>query len=368
MNLTLISVIVPVYNVEKYLKKCLESIINQSYKNLEIILVNDGSTDSSLEICKSFTNDSRVVLIDKENEGLSSARQKGIESANGQFFCTIDSDDYLEKNYIEKMYKKIKSDAADICVCATRLIFKNGSTSTLGFKNSSLSAVKITKKEIYSNYIKLKSQYYMSDSWNKLYRTDFVRSSGVEFSLAKKYNGTDLLFNHKLLLHLPVISVVNEPLYNHQILENTRTSRKNKQLQKGFTIILDEIINEMNNLNYSDNINIQLSYLYVDFLRFAAIDLYNETRRFGEMQEAFKEFMMNNNEYLLKNKRIDLDYKQMHTKDLKIFCHLLKKGNSYNFIRYLKAKEIYNFVRYLKVKRIYEKIKTKRLQWATKLK
>ena len=101
MNEPLISVIVPVYNVEKYLPQCLDSIKNQTYTNLEIILVDDGSTDSSESICEDYAkSDSRIKLYHKENGGLSDARNYGIERASGQYFTFIDSDDYITKDYV----------------------------------------------------------------------------------------------------------------------------------------------------------------------------------------------------------------------------------------------------------------------------
>ena len=98
----LISVIVPVYNVEEYLEECLNSILVQTYTNLEILIVNDGSTDNSLEILQEFSQrDSRITIFTKENGGLSSARNLAIDEAKGEYFTFIDSDDYIEENYIE---------------------------------------------------------------------------------------------------------------------------------------------------------------------------------------------------------------------------------------------------------------------------
>ena len=109
MEKDLISVIVPVYNVEKYLEKCLESIINQTYKNIEIILVDDGSTDKSKVICDEYKKkDERIVLIHKPNGGLSDARNEGIKLAKGKYITFVDSDDYLELEYIEYLYNLIK--------------------------------------------------------------------------------------------------------------------------------------------------------------------------------------------------------------------------------------------------------------------
>ncbi|MBR6515660.1 MAG: glycosyltransferase family 2 protein [Bacilli bacterium] len=114
----LISIIVPIYNSELYLEQCIESIINQSYGNLEIILVDDGSTDNSLLICQKYAEiDKRIIVVSKQNGGVSSARNKGIELANGKFISFIDSDDFVNSNYISKMYLKCLNDGSDLVFC-----------------------------------------------------------------------------------------------------------------------------------------------------------------------------------------------------------------------------------------------------------
>lgn len=132
----LISVVVPVYNVEKYLQKCIDSIINQTYKKIEIILVNDGSTDNSLSICNEYKKtDSRIQVIDKKNGGLSSARNVGIKFSKGKYICFVDADDYLEHNFVEKLYNKIINNKCDISICNFVYDFENGK-SKIRYNNS----------------------------------------------------------------------------------------------------------------------------------------------------------------------------------------------------------------------------------------
>ena len=113
-----ISIIVPIYNSELFLNKCIKSIINQSFTNLEIILVNDGSTDQSLDICKKYADkDKRIIIIDKENGGVSSARNKGLDVATGDYIGFVDSDDYISYNMYEKLLFAITKNNADIAEC-----------------------------------------------------------------------------------------------------------------------------------------------------------------------------------------------------------------------------------------------------------
>ena len=125
----LISVIVPVYNVQKYLKKCVDSITSQTYKNLEILLVDDGSTDSSGQICNEFEkNDARIKVIHKKNGGLSDARNAGLDRAKGQYYAFIDSDDYIQDNTIEIMLNAIKKNKSEIAVCNMIRFLEEGET------------------------------------------------------------------------------------------------------------------------------------------------------------------------------------------------------------------------------------------------
>lgn len=125
----LISVIVPVYNVEKYLKKCVNSITSQTYENLEILLVDDGSTDSSGQICNEFEkNDARIKVIHKKNGGLSDARNAGLDRAKGQYYAFIDSDDYIQDNTIEIMLNAVKKNKSEISVCNMIRFLEAGET------------------------------------------------------------------------------------------------------------------------------------------------------------------------------------------------------------------------------------------------
>lgn len=109
-----ISVIVPVYNVEKYIRQCLESIINQTYKNLEIIIVNDGTRDNSMKIVEEYLSDERIRVINKENGGISSARNRGIEEATGEYVSFVDSDDWLEIDLYERIVQILEGNKVDI--------------------------------------------------------------------------------------------------------------------------------------------------------------------------------------------------------------------------------------------------------------
>ena len=125
----LISVIVPVYNVEKYLRKAVQSIQNQTYKHLEIMLINDGSTDSSGNICDELANsDSRIVVIHKKNGGVSTARNEAQKLAKGNYVIYVDSDDYIHEEMIQSLYEQLIAENADVSSCSVMNVYQNSQT------------------------------------------------------------------------------------------------------------------------------------------------------------------------------------------------------------------------------------------------
>ncbi len=172
METSLISIIVPVYNVEKYIRECLDSILAQSISSFELILVDDGSKDSSGEICEEYASrDKRVKVIHKENGGLSSARNAGMEIAKGEYVCFVDSDDGIKTDYLEKLYGAIASCGADLAFCdieATRLGELTEETKALVKENAFLEISDSDVKSWLTDHIS-KEYVLMVVAWNKMY-------------------------------------------------------------------------------------------------------------------------------------------------------------------------------------------------------
>jgi len=174
----IISVIVPVYKVEEYIHRCIDSILNQTYRNLEIILVDDGSPDKCGEICEEYKkNDDRVIVIHKKNGGLSDARNVGVENAKGDFITFVDSDDWIREDYVEKLYNLLKETNADITVCN---FIKTASENPV-LENSIERIYEYTNVEALS----LEGAEYvgMVVTWGKLYKTNLFE--GVRFPVGR---------------------------------------------------------------------------------------------------------------------------------------------------------------------------------------
>lgn len=201
-----ISIICPVYKAEKYLHKCIESIIAQTFTDWELILVDDGSPDSSGELCEKYAiQDSRIRTIHKQNEGVSVARQTGLDAAHGEYVIHVDSDDWVEPNMLEELYKKAKQDDADIVICD---YFNNIETKQTICRQcpSSLEPQQVL--------IELFQQLHGS-CWNKLARRACYKQYGIQFPCGINYC-EDLLTWVQFLSHEEVkVAYLNKAFYHY---------------------------------------------------------------------------------------------------------------------------------------------------------
>lgn len=214
----LISIVVPVYNVEKYLKRCIESILNQTYKNIEIILVDDGATDNSGKMCDDFLNlDNRIKVIHKRNGGLSDARNHGIEIAKGKYIGFIDSDDYIESKMYELLYKNIVANNADISICDRFINYEDGRQI---IKNKKEEKFVMNKKE---GLIELNSfKHFDMAVWNKLYKIELFKE--IKFPVGKI--SEDYYTMYKLFDKSNVIVYDSTPMYHYYQREGSISRTK----------------------------------------------------------------------------------------------------------------------------------------------
>lgn len=213
-----ISVIVPIYNVEKYLERCIESIINQTYKNLEIILIDDGSPDKCGTICDKYSKmDSRIVVIHKENGGLSDARNAGIKVATGDYISYIDSDDYIDTDMYEYMINELEFQNSDIVICGIYKEFEDGKS----YIKTNRSIERLENKEA---LIRLNSfASFDMAVWNKLYKKSVIE--GIEFPIGKK--SEDYFVMYQYFNKSQMISILPDPKYHYLQRENSISRGKN---------------------------------------------------------------------------------------------------------------------------------------------
>ena len=216
-----VSAIIPVYNVELYLRQCMNSIIHQTLQDIEIICVDDGSTDSSFEILKEYAQqDNRITVLQQKNSGAGAARNAGMKIAKGKYLSIIDSDDFFELDMLEKAYLKCEEEQADFCVFRSNQYDTQKQTYAdmhWTIKNRYLPDYTPFSAEDVSSHI---FQIFNGWSWDKLYRRDFVEKNGLQFQGLRTTN--DAFFVFMTNIQAQCISIVDEVLAHHRV--NTKTS------------------------------------------------------------------------------------------------------------------------------------------------
>ena len=245
-----VSVIVPVYNVEEYIQRCLESLVDQTLKDIEIIIVNDGSEDNSIEIVNNFIKKypEKIVYLEKENGGLSDARNYGIPYAKGEYIAFLDSDDYVEKNMYEKMYDIAKKENSDMVECDFYWEYPNKKKKDVGV--------------IYNNQHEMMENIRVV-AWNKLIKREIIEISKVQFP--KGYRYEDVEFTYKLIPYLNKVSFVKEPMI-HYIQRPDSISNSQNEKTKDIFDILDHVIEFYKEKNIYDQYKEELEYTYTRYL------------------------------------------------------------------------------------------------------
>ena len=220
-----ISIVIPIYNAEDHLQRCVDSVLNQTEKNIEIILVDDGSKDNSIEICKNYLNqDKRVQLIHQENSGVSAARNRGIEQACGEYIGFIDSDDWIEPNMYECLLREANQASADIVICDARTVYEDGK----------IQADTIT--QLSGNQILQKSEFTPSlllemagSAWrciykNHIYNDKLQKQKTILFPLGVKFS-EDRIFNLYAFGQANKICYIKKAFYNRYMNEKSTVHR-----------------------------------------------------------------------------------------------------------------------------------------------
>ncbi|EIY5761567.1 glycosyltransferase family 2 protein, partial [Enterococcus faecalis] len=251
----LVSVVIPVYNVEKYVEKCLDSVINQTYQNLEIIIVNDGSTDNSLSVCqKKKLSDSRIKLINKENGGLSSARNAGIECAQGEFICFIDSDDWIELDYIEVLLNGMENTNVDISVIQ---MIKVKDFNKIAFQSESQTKWDIFERETAMREL-FSSNLIGYSANNKLYRISLFKSIRYPEGMLMEDKGT----TYRLIDSSTKVAVNGSTKYHYYLRDNSILRTDFNQKNFDSFIIHEEILNFMDEHYPSISPKVKSRYVY----------------------------------------------------------------------------------------------------------
>ena len=252
-----LSIIVPVYNVEKYLDKCLERILNSTYKDFELIVINDGTKDNSEQIITKYLDNEeykdKITYISKENSGLSDTRNLGMSKAKGEYIAFVDSDDYIQTTMYETMMNKALEKNYDIVACDVKLVYEDSD------KEKIISSA--YEKDLFNKAeIKQTMLTYYPVVWNKIYKKSLLE--GIEFSKGVWYE--DMEFNLKVYPRINSIGVVKEPLYNYLQRGNSITYTYNDKLYDIITN-MDTVIKYYKAQGIYEEYKEELEYLYLRY-------------------------------------------------------------------------------------------------------
>ncbi len=311
-----VSVIVPVYNMEKYLSRCLTSLINQTIDNLEIIVVNDGSTDKSDEIIKEYKKaNNNIRYVTKENGGLSSARNFGLLYATGEYIAFLDSDDYVDRNMYKKMYEKAKEHNSDYVECDFLWQYDDHQKIDTGIRY-------INKKEMFVTARVV--------AWNKLIKREIILENKLQFPVGLYYE--DVEFFYKLLPHINSFDFVEEPLVYYVQRETSIVNKQDSRTKQIFKI-LDNVIDYYKANGIYDEYQKEIEYTCARILLCSSlkrmIQIPDKTTRELLLSETWQNLNgkfpnWKQNEILKKNNSINgLYMKSMNNTTFKIYTKIL---------------------------------------------
>lgn len=326
-----ISVIVPVYNVEKYIEKCLNSILNQSFLKFELICVNDGSTDNSLEIMKKKISESEkninYKIINTINLGLSNARNIGLKNASGKYIVFIDSDDWVEYNMLEELYNNAIQNNSDIVCCGFSRVSENDKKITV--EQTNLPMVMDSKKAIIT---------CAPASWNKMYKKSLFIDNNIYFPSGLWYE--DLSTTTRLFMKSKKITVVNKSLVNYLQRSNSIIHTYNEKVNDIYKVLIDL---EMFDREYCNNTyKSEIEYLFIIHIIFAHLFRCSHLKR----EELKKEIEF---AYNILFQYFDNWSKNIYLRHKKGLFGLLMKFGSYLFkikqyVFFLYLYRLYNFL------------------------
>lgn len=254
----LVSIIVPIYNAEKYLERCIDSLLGQTYEAIQIVLINDGSKDQSDRICKCYIEkDTRIKYIVKENAGVGAARNTGIEEADGDYICFVDADDYVEPQFIESLLSMYEQENAQLAICGFSEV--HGEQLVNQTKGD-----KVCMSQEEAMYRLMCEDSYKGYVWNKMFRKDIIQEYGLQFD-TRIAIWEDVLFVFQYMCHISSIIYDPKPLYKY-LYNVVSASHENNHIlgvEKAFSVIeAQKQIEKMIPATY-ESVRQQLSIRYI---------------------------------------------------------------------------------------------------------
>ena len=283
MKNELISIIVPVYKVEKYLERCVKSIQKQTYTNLEIILVDDGSPDRCGQLCDEFAKlDKRIKVYHKENGGISDARNYGIDKATGEYIGFVDSDDYIHESMYEKLYEAIKKSGTMISECGLTRVYKN--TLRPHYEGKDYFLV-LDKQEYLKEFLENRKVY--GSVWCKLIHRDIAKK--IKFSVGMIYE--DALYNLELIKNVDKFTLISDSYYYYYIREDSYTTKPFNNRSMDYIDVIEKISEYtlVNFPEFKEQLLTRVAFAYVSiFNQLIEVDNYKNKKEYKILKNKLK--------------------------------------------------------------------------------
>ncbi|WP_051560558.1 glycosyltransferase family 2 protein [Clostridium beijerinckii] len=301
-----LSIIIPIYNVEKYLRNCLDSVINQTLDSIEIIMVNDGSTDNSGRICEEYNRKyANIRLISQRNKGLGAARNEGIRHARGRYIGFVDSDDYILKDMYKEMLSVAMGDDLDLIICAVKMYYEESKKQRI-IENIINEENIIARKELIKHILSRKIQCF---AWNKIYKRELF--DGIKYEEGVYYE--DMFTMYNIALRCKKAKVITKPFYIYRQRENNITSKVSLKHINDFNLAVEKVSNKFINGEFYDN-NLLMAFNIISLN--TSLDLYIRQKNFTnkeiykDYKEVYNGFQKYNLLEIIINKYIPFKYKK----------------------------------------------------------
>lgn len=323
-----ISIIVPIYNVERYINRCINSILNQTFTNFELILVNDGSLDRCGEICNKYEKkDSRIKVIHKSNGGVSSARNIGIDNASGEYIGFVDPDDYIDENMYEVLYKTIKNSNSDIAISSFSYII-NGNEKPQDISNNKII---FNKDEAIKNYFDMIYPFNCSFMWNKIFKKELFDGVRLNTSILVQED-TEIMI--RLYSKSKRVVYIGQPLYFYELRDGSVTSNTISKAkittEKAFLEIYNYTTENLSQFNSKALLN------YISYYFNIIIEIIKNYDEYERDYYILKDKLKINYKEVLIDKKIPIKYKFHSSLILfspKLYKYYIEKKLEFKIVR-----------------------------------
>ncbi len=331
-----VSIIIPVYGVEKYIKRCLESLINQTLKEIEIIIVNDGTKDNSMKICREYQSlDSRISIYEKENEGLGLTRNYGLKYAVGEYVAFLDSDDFIDIDFYEKLYNDAKKNNSDVCFTNYKIKKSDGTEFVSKRSNIPFEENVLDSKTVLYNIMQIPTKnqrrnFIGMSVWRSVYRKSLIDNNNILFCSERDFISEDIIFNIDFLSKASKVSFIKDTYYYYCENQQSLTHIYRKDRFEKHKILYNELKRKALELDDFENMEVGICNMFINNVR---ADIKNAFK-YNSEKEAKKEVekFINDSEvkYALKKKSkedfrkniFDFSMKYRLIFLLKLFCKI----------------------------------------------